>query len=125
VEGGKPLYFSDKAFRKWKKVVSELSGVDFKLKDMRLTWGQDYLDKGAPIEAVSRMMGHKTTKTTETYYARLKEKDAIRAIERSWEPNDQSGLIDRKMRPELSTVEGILERPGRDSDPSRKLDRLA
>jgi len=40
------------------------------------------IDKGANLQAVSKIMGHKTTKTTESYYGRIKDMDAVNEIER-------------------------------------------
>lgn len=33
-------------------------------------------------QAVSKVMGHKTTRTTESYYGRIRDMDAIQEIER-------------------------------------------
>ncbi len=70
------------------KLVTELkrrSGVDFSLKTFRATFAQLGVDGGARIEAVSRAMRHRTTKTTEAYYARIRSDDAFHEIEKAFE----------------------------------------
>jgi len=76
--------YSDKALRYWKKKVEKESGVTFKLKDLRPTYAQMNKDRGVNIEAIAKFMGHASTGTTEKYYARLKDKDAFRSIEKVW-----------------------------------------
>ena len=44
------------------------------------TFGQRAIDNGASIQAVSRCMRHKTTVTTERYYARMRPEDAMREV---------------------------------------------
>lgn len=56
------------------------SGVRFSPKDFRSTFAQDAKDRGVNIEAVSRAMRHKSTKTTEAYYARIRPEAAFREL---------------------------------------------
>jgi integrase len=70
---------------KWnelKRTINAVSGNNFRWKDYRSSFCQMAIDKGAILQAVSKVMGHKTTTTTESYYGRIKDKDAIREIER-------------------------------------------
>ena len=40
------------------------------------------IDKGANLQAEVMVMGHKTMRTTESYYGRIRDDDAIHEIER-------------------------------------------
>jgi hypothetical protein len=44
---------------------------------MHRTRGQENVNMGIPLDAVSRMMGHSSTKTTEKYYCRKTNDSAI------------------------------------------------
>lgn len=76
---GKPI--DSRALRTIKSrienVVKEEYGVSFTLHTFRGTYGQLLLDQGAPIEVVSKLLGHKTTKTTELHYSRVRDKIAL------------------------------------------------
>ncbi|MDD1767144.1 MAG: hypothetical protein LUQ27_01065, partial [Methanomassiliicoccales archaeon] len=50
----------------------------------RRTYGQKAIDEGLNLDAVSILMGHKTTKTTETYYCRKRPETAIREAQTIW-----------------------------------------
>jgi integrase len=67
--------------RKVKADLERISGVRFHLKTFRATFGQNAIDAGARIEAVSRAMRHKSTKTTEAFYARIRADRAFQEIE--------------------------------------------
>ena len=43
-----------------------------------------FIDQGLNLDAVSVMMGHATTKTTETYYCRKRQEVAIREAHELW-----------------------------------------
>ena len=78
--------WSDAHLRKLKADLQERSGVRFRgLKTLRATFAQVAVDRGAPIEAVSRALRHRTTKTTEAYYARIRADKAFAEIERAFE----------------------------------------
>ena len=73
------------ALRKLKTELQEQSGVRFPgLKTFRATFAQAARDGGATIEAISRAMRHRSTKTTEAFYARIRADDAFREIERAF-----------------------------------------
>ena len=67
--------------RKLKAELERLSGVRFHLKTFRATFGQSAIDAGVRIEAVSRALRHKSTRTTEAFYARIRTDRAFREIE--------------------------------------------
>src|SRR6266566_4725275 len=64
-----------------KRRLEASSGVKFKTKDFRATFGQDYIDRGVDVQAVSKGLCYSATKTTETYYARIRSENAFRAFE--------------------------------------------
>ena len=77
-------YWSMQELNKTKQKIQKLSGINFKIKDYRATFCQLAIDKGADLQAVSKMMGHNTTVTTETYYGRIQDDTAIQEIERAF-----------------------------------------
>ena len=46
--------------------------------------GQRYLDSDLDIESVSVLMGHASTKTTESFYSRKKLTKAVESAKRTW-----------------------------------------
>ena len=66
--------------RKLKKKIERASEVKFKIKTFRATLGPLAKDNGASIEAVSRAMRHRSTKTTEKYYARVRPDKALHEV---------------------------------------------
>jgi len=67
-----------------KRRVERLSGVKFDIRSLRRTYGQLLLDRGTTIDAVSKSMGHSSTKTTETYYCRKSDAMVREEIDRAW-----------------------------------------
>ncbi len=73
---------SDAWLRKVKAELVERSGVKFRgLKTFRASFAQEAKDRGAPIEAVSCALRHKTTATTEKWYARIRADNAFAEIQ--------------------------------------------
>jgi integrase len=58
--------------------------VKFEIRTLRRTYGQLSLDRGMTIDAVSKSMGHSSTKTTETYYCRKSDAMVRDEIDRAW-----------------------------------------
>lgn len=56
---------------------SKETGIDMHFHSFRANWGAKALRARIPLEYVSKQLGHKTTKTTEQYYARVKDEYAI------------------------------------------------
>ena len=84
--------------------IEVVSGVHADFRVLRRTFGQNLLDAGLPIEAVSVLMGHETTKTTEKYYCRLQNSDAVNMARRLYQSvgyftetpeNCKKGAVDR------------------------------
>lgn len=84
LKAGKPDVYSANSTTMLRNIVAGDTGVTFNLQKTRRTWGQVALDDGVPLDAVSRMMGHKTSRTTETYYARKKNNKAIAEAKAAW-----------------------------------------
>lgn len=84
IRKGQIRYWREQEFWQIKANLERLSGIKFKLKDYRSTFCQLLIDKGAKLEAVSKVMGHKNSKTTENYYGRIRDDDAISEIERAF-----------------------------------------
>jgi len=71
----------------WLKIKAELearSGVHFELRHLRSTFCQKSIDRGGKMNAVSKVMGHGSTQTTERYYGRIRDKAACSDIRRVW-----------------------------------------
>ena len=77
-------HLSSNSFRKIKSIAEVKIGEKFELRDCCRGFGQNYADKGLNIEAVSVLMGHSTTKTTEGYYCRKSQADAMEQAKRVW-----------------------------------------
>ncbi len=74
----------DNPEREVKGRLERESGVQFHLKTFRSTFAQAAKDRGVSIEAVSRALGHRTTLTTERYYARMKTEKALAEFEQAF-----------------------------------------
>lgn len=72
---GKP--YTSKHMRSLKRKICRCSGVQFELRALRRTYGQQLLNRNVAIETVSLALGHTSTRTTETYYCR-KDADTAR-----------------------------------------------
>jgi integrase len=92
--------YSSQQQRLLKKVVEEETRTRFELRACRRTFGQICIDKGAQIEAVSLMLGHSSTKTTESYYYRKREDVALKEIFQLWKvkntPSAKNVLIENE-----------------------------
>jgi len=77
-------FLSGNSVRRIKDKVASAIGFSFELRDCRRTYGQRYLDHGADIQSVSKSMGHKTTRTTELYYARIADEVVLQDLRGKW-----------------------------------------
>ncbi|MBR4227323.1 MAG: site-specific integrase [Candidatus Methanomethylophilaceae archaeon] len=73
-------FYSQQGFGCLKQGIERAVGAKFQLRSGRRAYGQRLLNRGNSLEDVSVSMGHSSTKTTEEYYARYKEKDVMRRI---------------------------------------------
>jgi len=65
--------------------VELAAGVRFRWKDFRPTLAQVCKDAGAPIEAISKVLRHSSSKTTERYYARIRPESAFSQVKTAWQ----------------------------------------
>lgn len=80
---GEPV--ASNTMRMWRRRIVRGTGVEMDHRILRRTWGQMLLDEGVPEECVSVLLGHASTETTARYYARTRERAAIRAVRDVWE----------------------------------------
>jgi len=81
---GEDGYLSSNGIRELKFIVEKEIAAKFDLRMCRRTYGQKAIDDGLDLDAVSVLMGHSTTKTTETYYCRKRPETAIREAQTIW-----------------------------------------
>ena len=84
-KNGKVGYWSTAMWAKLKAHVELASGARFRWKDFRPTLAQMCKDAGAPIEAISKVLRHSSSKTTERYYARIRPESAFSQVKRAWQ----------------------------------------
>lgn len=70
-----------------REVVAE-TGVEFDFRKCRRTYAQYLVDEGLFIQEVSVVLGHSSTKTTESSYARPRDDRVIRKVVEMWENPD-------------------------------------
>ncbi len=71
---------TDKTIRQIRNIVEEDTGVDFDGRMCRRTFCKCLVDKKAPVDMVSRCMGHGSTKTTEKYYGRIESDISAKGV---------------------------------------------
>ena len=85
VTEGTADYWTDGMWGKVKAQAESCSGVKFRMQTLRATFGQMCIDWGGRPDAVSRALRHKTTRTTELYYARIRPDHAFRLLEQAYD----------------------------------------
>ena len=75
-------FYYDAKWRAFKRALQKHVGIPFRWKDYRSSFCQIAIDKGMDAKAVSKMMGHSTTMTTELFYGRIKDSPAIAEMNR-------------------------------------------
>ena len=68
-------YKVDYVSHKFRKEMKRLGIKDCQFHDLRRTFGLNLIKKGIPIYEVSKLLGHKSVKTTESHYAPLLVED--------------------------------------------------
>ena len=66
----------------------------FKWKDFRSTFCQRSIDNGAKVESVSVLLGHSSTKITETYYGRIRNDKAMEEVAKALEKKPMATPIE-------------------------------
>ncbi len=77
-------YLASNTTRMYADKVSKETGIDVDLRKCRRTYGQRLVDSKVAISVVSVAMGHKSTRTTEQHYARVKQADVLEEIDRAF-----------------------------------------
>jgi len=78
-------YWTDGMWGKVKAKAERWSGIRFRIQTLRATFGQMLIDWGGRPDAVSRALRHKTTRTTELYYARIRPDHAFRLLDEAYD----------------------------------------
>jgi integrase len=78
-------YWTDGMWGKIKARAERWCGIKFRMQTLRATFGQMCIDWGGRPDAVSRALRHKTTRTTELYYARIRPDHAFRLLEEAFD----------------------------------------
>ncbi len=68
---------SDNTIRVHRRCAEQDLGIEFDGRKCRRSYGQYLKDHGVEIEAISSLMGHNNTDTTEDYYARISPNMAL------------------------------------------------
>jgi integrase len=85
VTDGVADYWTDGMWGKIKAAAEKWSGIRFRIQTLRATFGQMCIDWGGRPDAVSRALRHKTTRTTELYYARIRPDHAFRLLDQAYD----------------------------------------
>ena len=94
MKNGAPSYYSASGLTNIRKDMERLSGVRFSLKDFRSTFAQRTIDLDPTLlSPVSKALGHKSSMTTERYYARIRDAPALRQIQKAYEKAEPVGEI--------------------------------
>lgn len=103
----KPNYYAASALRILKKEVEMRSGIQFRWKDLRASYAQMLIDRKARIETVSKALGHQTTKTTEIWYARIKDTSVHEEINALWDTGNEKESEPARIKPKIDYISGI------------------
>jgi len=85
ITDGVPGYWTDAMWGKVKAEAQRWSSIKFRIQTLRATFGQMCIDWGGRPDAVSRALRHKTTRTTELYYARIRPDHAFRLLDQAYD----------------------------------------
>jgi integrase len=72
----------DARWRSFKRMISQRTNVKFSWQVYRSTFCQWAIDRGASLQAVSKIMGHSTSSTTEKHYGRIQDSKAVDEVNR-------------------------------------------
>jgi integrase/recombinase XerD len=101
--GGNGVY-TQQGFSRLRLIVQKETGVIFDGRATRRTYGQTGIDQGVPIDAISRMLGHSSTKTTEKYYCRRSNEAAIAEAQKVW------GTVPASLEPQQKGISPLIEK---------------
>ncbi|MEW5937842.1 MAG: site-specific integrase [Candidatus Thermoplasmatota archaeon] len=93
--------YTAQSILRMKRMVEERSGIRFEMRKLRNTCGQHLKDRGVPIEAISKLLGHASTVTTEKHYARMRDAHAFRLVESAWEQKPIASIEPDILKPRI------------------------
>lgn len=100
LRGGEDTFYSENHFRKLKKEVQEICGIEFRLKDFRPTFATLTVEKDPNLLVdVSTQLGHSNLLTTQRYYAQISAESAGSRIEKAWEKTQPKHNPDKNTNP--------------------------
>ena len=82
-------YLSENSLGLDRKAVCDDLKIDFDYRKCRRTYGQYLVDEGFSSDEVAVILGHSSSKTTETYYARPRPDRVVRKIIDLWNSNNE------------------------------------
>lgn len=78
-------YYSMSNFNRMKREIEEKTGIEFRIKDLRPTLASQTVDMNPSLlNAVSSQLRHSNVKTTQKYYASIKEGRAGEELREAW-----------------------------------------
>jgi len=78
-------FYSMSNFNRMKREIEERTGIEFKIKDLRPTLASQTVDMNPSLlNAVSSQLRHSNVKTTQKYYASIKEGRAGEELREAW-----------------------------------------
>jgi integrase/recombinase XerD len=81
--GGK--HYSEAGWKGVRVKAFRTAGIRGNFRELRPAFARRAKKGGAPIEAISKRLGHTSTNTTEAFYARIEDEDAEDEVIRAWE----------------------------------------
>jgi integrase/recombinase XerD len=112
IKKGGDGYYSPNSLTKLRAKVTAQVGVKFDNRACRRTFGQMNVNMGVPIDSVSRMMGHSSTKTTEKYYCRKTTESAISDAQKVWGNAPKSQEVARLKKVNTPLIENRFDLTG-------------
>ncbi len=86
-----PVFFEAANVRNMFVRLRKLTGIGFRPKDGRPSYGQLLKDRGVPIEDCSVLLRHTNVKTTQAYYVSLRPDKAFRSVDKYFENEPENG----------------------------------
>jgi len=107
VTNGSAGYWTDGMWGKIKAKAEKWSGIKFRIQTLRATFGQMCIDWGSRPDVVSRALRHKTTRTTELYYARIRPDHAFRLLDQAYDSAHRGTALRRRLWFESETDDSL------------------
>lgn len=85
-----PVFFEAANVRNMFERLRKLTGIAFRPKDGRPSYGQLLKDRGVPIEDCSVLLRHTNVKTTQAYYVSLRPDKAFKNVDKYFDEPQES-----------------------------------